>query len=313
MLWKDHRLMAVSKGAHVNNPAPPAPAAAAATVPPSRPVHQTRLACDSDQLDALIATPFVRTYSDLITDPAQLNQLVARFPDSHVELIDRGLGDRSGLASIADIETGALKIGQVRDWLGAKHAAGHQDLVVYCDRDNLDAVVQACDGMGYWHWIAAPGQLVVPSHPDAQVQFAFASGLGAHVDLTIIPNFRYRPWLIPVGPRGTALGRALDAAAAASGLPVIAPDPAAAAAAPSPELAAGVAALLGAHADAPADAHAVAVEHSPAPMSWHLASLFHAGVIQRDAERLAQSLGGLRSIIRSGLPAETLRDLSELI
>jgi len=156
-------------------PAPAAPAAAA--VAPRRLV---RFAVDSDDLSQLFPADFVRTYSDLIRNTGDLAALRARFPDSVVELIDRGLGDPTGAATIANIEPGALTAAEGADRIRAWHAEGRPDLIAYCDQALIANVV------------AAWGQLVIAGHPSAQVQFANAGMLGLHADLTIIWNPAYR-------------------------------------------------------------------------------------------------------------------------
>ena len=168
-------------------PAPAAPAAAA--VAPRRLV---RFAVDSDDLSQLFPADFVRTYSDLIRNTGDLAALRARFPDSVVELIDRGLGDPTGAATIANIEPGALTAAEGADRIRAWHAEGRPDLIAYCDQALIANVVAACRDLSYWHWIAAWGQLVIAGHPSAQVQFANAGMLGLHADLTIIWNPAYR-------------------------------------------------------------------------------------------------------------------------
>lgn len=182
----------------------PAPAAPAAAQPPKL----VRFAVDSDDPGSLFAADFVRTYADLIPTAAALADLQARFPDSVVELIDRGLGDPTGTANWFDVEPGALTAAQAADRIRAGHATGRQWLGAYCDEADLADVVAACQGLDYWHWIAAPGSMVVPSHRDAQVQFVFAQMLGLHADLTVIWNPAYRP-------AAAAAPAALAAAAAA--------------------------------------------------------------------------------------------------
>lgn len=180
-----------------------------------QPPRLVRFAVDSDNLDMLFPADFVRTYADLV-DAAGLAALRARFPDSVIELIDRGLGDPTGTATIYDVEHGALTVAEAANRVRAAHEAGHQWQTVYSDQANLDAIMRACEGLSYWHWIAAWGQLIVPTHRSAQIQFACAEMIAFHADLTIVWDPAYRP------APGTAalLARAAQAAESlAGGLP----------------------------------------------------------------------------------------------
>jgi hypothetical protein len=177
-----------------------------------QPPRLVRFAVDSDNLDMLFPADFVRTYADLV-DQAGLASLRARFPDSVIELIDRGLGDPTGTANIYDVEPGALSPAQAADRVRAGHAAGQRWQLVYSDQADLDAVMQACERLTYWHWIAAFGQLIVPTHRSAQIQFASAEMLAFHADLSIVWDPAYRP------APGTAalLARATQAAESLAG------------------------------------------------------------------------------------------------
>lgn len=171
--------------------------AAMAAVEAAAGTPRVRWACDSDELAALIGTDFVRTYSDLIPDRDALAALERRFAGSAVELIDRGLGDPTGLASIADVERGSLTVADVPGWLDRKHAAGVDWLTLYSAEASLEDVIAAAAGRSHWNWAASWGRMTV-AHPAAgQVQCANSAMLGLHIDLTVIWETGYRPaaWL----------------------------------------------------------------------------------------------------------------------
>ncbi len=313
----------------------PAPIAAAAT-PATRPLHVARLACDSDDLASLIGTPFVRTYADLITSPKVLDELRSRFPDSIIELIDRGLGDPGGIATIADVESGALTIAQLPAWFDERHGRGLRDLVSYCSLDNLPAVIKALDGRPHWNWIAWFGHLFVPERPDAQVQFAPSSALGIHVDLTLVPNYRYRPTLVPVGQAAADLYAAIGAGAVPGAGPVVLPADLAAAVPPPPALADASASALAPAAATLAPAAPPSLDPPPAaphpaaglpaelnphtaflaptsPTTAALAAYFHAGRLAEHLGSMERDLAGLRTILRSGIGADVATALLDLI
>jgi hypothetical protein len=142
-------------------------AARAASVPLLR---LARFAVDSDRLESLFAADFVRTYADLVHTEAELTQLQQRFPDSAVELIDRGLGDPLGRATIQDVEPGALTAAQAAENIRANQARHIRWNVVYSDRSDLEEVNRACEGLHYYHWVAVPGSLVLPGYSQIQVR-----------------------------------------------------------------------------------------------------------------------------------------------
>lgn len=166
-----------------------------------------RLACDSNDLGALIATPVIITYADLITSPEVHRDLRSRFPRSRLVFTDRGLGDPQDLATCWDVERGTLIADQVPDRFDKAHARGRQYLTVYCDLDNLAEVEKVMAGRPWWRWVASWGAgLEVPGHPWAMLQFASGAQLGAGVDLSLIHDDTYRPDVL------TAPGPAVEAA-----------------------------------------------------------------------------------------------------
>ena len=154
-----------------------------------------RLACDSDQLDALLPTPLVFTYADLIPDQAALAALRARLQGSEVALIDRGLGDPLGRANVIDVERGTFAVSQVRGWFAAKRRAGVRFLTAYASRDTWAAIdATAALPSGAWRWYATlDGTMRIPGHEHTMVQFAPAAVVGAHCDLSVVWNDAYRP------------------------------------------------------------------------------------------------------------------------
>jgi hypothetical protein len=154
-----------------------------------------RFACDSNDLDALIETNIVLTYSDLIRTDQAHQELKARFPRSVVELIDRGLGDPTGRATIVDVERGAYGPAQAPGWFDRKHEAGLRWLTVYASLVNMRIVDTAMGNRtGWWRWFAYWGNgLAVPGYPHAAIQFAADRMLGARADLSLFPNPAWHP------------------------------------------------------------------------------------------------------------------------
>jgi hypothetical protein len=154
-----------------------------------------RLACDSDNVSALVQTPLVFTYADLFRTEQELQNLKARFPLSRVKLIHRGLGDPLGKATIVDIEHGALTMKQgeqfMRQWVAEKRPFP----TAYFNRSEMSAIDSALkDLKGWWRWIATlDGTMRVPQHPNAMVQFANAAMAGTHVDMSIVYWPQYEP------------------------------------------------------------------------------------------------------------------------
>lgn len=148
-----------------------------------------RFMLDTDVLDDL--TPraeLLATYADLVTDLAALQ---AKFPNSQIILIDRGLGDPTGQATIFDVEPGALTPEQAADGYDRQKAKGLRDLTVYCDRNTLPAVDQAMGDRVFYRWIATlDGTVAIsgftPLERPAAVQCFSAAMLGVHGDGSLV-------------------------------------------------------------------------------------------------------------------------------
>lgn len=151
-----------------------------------------RLACDSDRLSSLVETNVVLTYSDLVPGTAALRELEHRFPLSEVGLIDRGLGDPTGAATIADVETGTLSPAKAAEWLVIKRAQGWSNITLYGSQGTLPAMEQLAGPHGWWRWFARWNSVLqVPAHPDAMVQFD--NDPAEHLDWTLIRNPHWHP------------------------------------------------------------------------------------------------------------------------
>lgn len=157
-----------------------------------------RIMLDTDNLADLDGRfELLATYSDLVPDTAALAGLRARFPDSEIVLIDRGLGDPTGQASIADIEPGALGAGALPRWVAEKKAAGIRYLTGYCDRDNLPGV-EAIARHQIWHMVATlDGTCHIagftPMRGPAVVQILGEQQLGVHADLSLVLEDGWHP------------------------------------------------------------------------------------------------------------------------
>ena len=155
-----------------------------------------RVMLDSDQLASLPSgmVPLLSTYSDLIPDLAALAALQRQHPGSEIILIDRGTGDPTGLASVADVEPGALTVAGLPAWFARKTAAKIDDLTVYSDRadlDAIDAVLKGTGHEGHWRWVATlDGTVDITGMPPlrrpAVVQILGSGQLGLHADLSLV-------------------------------------------------------------------------------------------------------------------------------
>jgi hypothetical protein len=151
-----------------------------------------RLACDSDRLGSLVETPVVLTYSDLIPNAVALAKLEARFPHSEVGLIDRGLGDPTGQATIANVEPRSITPADMPGWLAAKHRESWSCLTAYGLAATLADVEHVAGPHGWWRWFARWGSVLqADGHPDAMLQFD--NDPVGHVDWTIIRNPQWHP------------------------------------------------------------------------------------------------------------------------
>jgi hypothetical protein len=159
-----------------------------------------RVALDTDDLDALDGRfPILLTYSDLIETHDALAQLVQKYPASHIVLIDRGLGDPTGLATVADYEPGAIwPASELPGWFHAKKAAGLDFLTLYCDRSDRQEALDALKGAEPWEWIATlDGTLYVPAlkpmERPAVIQFAGSQAAGVHADISLVIDEKWHP------------------------------------------------------------------------------------------------------------------------
>lgn len=157
-----------------------------------------RLACDTDDLAAIVPTPIILTYADLFTSRAQLDALRDRFPTSTIKLIDRGLGDPAAVAtaiSVSDTEAGARTVADtvllIRQWV----QDGRDFPTAYADRSTMPLIINALAGLhGWWKWWATlDGTMRAPGHPGDMVQFASAAMTGGHYDLSIIYDNAWHP------------------------------------------------------------------------------------------------------------------------
>lgn len=157
-----------------------------------------RLACDSDNLAALVPTPIILTYADLFQTRAELDTLRDRFSSSTVKLIDRGLGDPAAVAtaiSVSDTETGARTVADtvllMRQWV----QDGRDFPTAYANRSTMPLIINALAGLkGWWKaWATLDGTMRIPDHPNDMVQFAGASMTGGHYDLWIIYDNAWHP------------------------------------------------------------------------------------------------------------------------
>jgi hypothetical protein len=119
-----------------------------------------------------------------------------------------------------DVERGDATPDHAPGWIQARQAAGVKYVTVYCDRTTLPAVIKACNGLTYWHWVATlDGTAHIGGwHPGlgpAAVQILPARALGFNADLSVVWADRWHP----SAPAGTAwVGRAVTALDAARGI-----------------------------------------------------------------------------------------------
>lgn len=160
-----------------------------------------RFALDSDDLHAfpVDVAPILLTYSDLFPTRAELVMFEMKHPNSKVVLIDRGLGDPTGLASVADVERLALTLPQLRQWFERKKAAMVRFLTAYSDRNTLPGVETVLSGLRPWHWVATLDgtvyvpELAAPLERPGLVQCFSAAQLGVPCDGSLILNDAWHP------------------------------------------------------------------------------------------------------------------------
>lgn len=160
------------------------------------------LMLDSDQPAVLLEPRFagmrIATYADLVTP-----EIISAAGDRLI-VIDRGDGDPHNLATVADIEPALLSVAdgaaKVRQWI----AEGRRFPTAYHDRAQWQAVNEALAGEPFHHWVATlDGTLVPGGYYMAAVQFAGASVLGFHADISVIWDEGWNP--LPAGPSAAQL------------------------------------------------------------------------------------------------------------
>jgi hypothetical protein len=57
-------------------------------------------------------------------------------------------------ANVADVENGAMTPDDARNWIAAKQGEHMRGCTIYCSRANLHAIWLACEGYGYYTWVA---------------------------------------------------------------------------------------------------------------------------------------------------------------
>lgn len=147
---------------------------------------------DSDQISVLTGPDCegcrVATYADIVT-PELISALGGR-----LVVIHRGLGDPHNVATVADIEDGALTPEQgsslIRQWIGESRPSP----TAYHDRAQWAAVTQALAGVRYHTWVSTLDGTLLPNNerPDV-VQFASADGVGFHADCSMVWNDSWHP------------------------------------------------------------------------------------------------------------------------
>lgn len=152
---------------------------------------------DSDDVVVLASPEFagcrIATYADLV------NPKIYAAAEGRMKVIDRGLGDPHGLATIADIEPGCLTVdagtARIRQWL----SEGRSQPTAYHDRAEWAEVEAKLAGVSYFTWVATLDGTASPDgrRPDV-VQILDASKVGLHADMSIVWNDRWHP--LPAGP-----------------------------------------------------------------------------------------------------------------
>ena len=98
-----------------------------------------------------VRAPILATYADLV-GAVMLAQLRASW--AQVLLIDRGLGDPLGKASIIDVERGTHSAADAPAWYDRQHKAGVKYLTVYANRASQGAANAAMGKRPFYRWIA---------------------------------------------------------------------------------------------------------------------------------------------------------------
>jgi hypothetical protein len=147
---------------------------------------------DTDESAGLTASgiraDLLATYADQV-DAKVLAGLKASWPQ--VVLIDRGLGDPLGKASVIDVETGAHRPADAPGWYDRQHGRGIKYLTAYANRSSQPAVSAAMGKRQFYRWIAtldgtAHVTPYTPGKTPAAVQCLGAAALGFHADLSLV-------------------------------------------------------------------------------------------------------------------------------
>lgn len=155
-----------------------------------------RFMIDTDNLSMLTGhVELLATYADLVHD---FGAEQAKYPHSTLILIDRGLGDPTGLASVFDIEPGALTIAEAVARFDEQHAKGIKFLTNYHDRADIDAVRQAFGDRVYYTWDATlDGTAHIdgndPLHHPTAIQCLTATDLGYQADGSLVFDDGWHP------------------------------------------------------------------------------------------------------------------------
>lgn len=128
------------------------------------------------------------TYADIIT-PAFMSAAHGRWA-----AIDRGTGDPHNVATIADIEPGALSVASARAKIVQWNAEHRPFPTAYHNRSIWGEVNTELKGISYSHWLATlDGTLVPDGYYMAAVQFAGERTLGFHADMSIVWADNWKP------------------------------------------------------------------------------------------------------------------------
>lgn len=155
-----------------------------------------RFMLDTDDLSKLTGhVELLATYSDLVPNPSELRH---EFPNSVLILINRGLGDPSGEASVFDIEPGALTPEQAVAAYDDAHNRGVRFLTTYHDRSEAPAVAAAFGTRPHYNWDATlDGTAHIrdydPLHSPAVIQCLTSQDLGYHADGSLVFEDAWHP------------------------------------------------------------------------------------------------------------------------
>jgi hypothetical protein len=157
-----------------------------------------RFMLDTDNLaDLTEHAELLATYADLVPD---FHAEQRKYPRSILILIDRGLGDPSGMASVFDIERGADTVSAAVARYDVQAAKGIKYLTAYHDRADTDTVRAAFGTRKPYHWIATlDGTATItgfkPLHEPAAIQCFGAALLGYHADGSLVLEDTWHPTL----------------------------------------------------------------------------------------------------------------------